>query len=156
MKIDLDELKLKAEAATPGLWTRGSWRLQDIPAPDPSDHADKEQWNRKVEAWRQLPRVLVVNNQIAGEISALSGESVVSGCGCCGSPDASAEDATHIAAASPATMLALIGRIRELETALVEDGNALRVEDDLDGRPDEERAWRATRGGGCWRSSRKA
>ena len=117
-----------------------------MPAPDPSDPADKDQWNRKVEAWRQLPRVLVVNNQIAGEISALSGESVVSGCGCCGSPDASAEDATHIAAASPTTTLALIARIRELEAALVEAGNALRVEDDLDGRPEEERAWPSNMG----------
>jgi hypothetical protein len=93
MKIDLDDLERKAKAAT------------------------QDQWQRTPSEQR--------NGGGTGCISTLTdldedGEfrEIVAGCGCCDSPDATTEDAEHIAANGPPITLALIARIRELEATL--------------------------------------
>lgn len=118
--IDLNELEQVAKAATKGKWVRGVWKSPDMPVVETSDRVDQEQWTRKVEEWRKLPKILAIDEECLGSNSTMDDEFVISGCGCCGSPHAEPQDATHIAAADPSTVIALIARIRELEAGLAE------------------------------------
>lgn len=95
MKIDLDELERKATAATPGLWRWGR--------PDDNDPSMTVQRHH----------LLTIEHRHVITLDAMSQWGTL------------ADDTEHIAANSPPVTLALIARIRQLETAFGEalDGN---------------------------------
>lgn len=90
--IDLDELRKLAEAATPGPWS--------------ADHNGNP---RNYEDWYGATLLSAPYSQGQANLARNLG-----------SIDESAADAEFIAAANPATVLALIERVRETEGALVE------------------------------------
>jgi len=84
--ISISELSALEQAMTPGKWLRGEWYFAT--RPDGSLATDQ-------------PKAIREATGMTGHIvsSVQQDASVITGCGCCGSPDASDADATGICAA---------------------------------------------------------
>lgn len=118
MTLDLEDLKRKAEAATPGPWQVVETRLP-YHLLRPGGDLLGEHVQRRIFTEHTHPQ----SKDAIGVVNYASGVS---------RPNEPPhhyvfirqEDAAHIAAANPATMLALIARIRELEAREAEVRNA--------------------------------
>lgn len=113
--IDVEHLRQLAEAATPGPWKRGQWQGQYVSVP--SFHYTEIRPSNDDDA------SITVDTPPPSTMPTMEMQ-IISGCGCCGSPSGDSRNAQYIAAANPATMIALLDELQRLRKTVGEQGAA--------------------------------